>query len=134
MKAAEEELLSQGRVDECIEMYQMMLKNDSAIRVAEENRHPNAVEMRNNHFQYLLDSNQEQSAAVMKEKENDYLQAINLYLKAGAPGKAAKVVLDNDLRQPVQLIESIAGALSRAGMHDKAGEFYERLDELQRAL
>ena len=134
LKGAEEELLSQGKVQECIDMYQSLLKDESAIRVAEENRHPNAMDMRQSHFQRLLDSNQELQAAMLKEKESDHLQAINLYLKAGAPGKAAKVVIENDLRQPVPLIESIASALTRAGIHDKAGEFYERLDELQRAL
>jgi intraflagellar transport protein 172 len=134
LKGAEEELLNQGKVKECIQMYQKLMKNDAAIRVAEENRYHEAVEMRQAHFQYLLDTNQEQQAAAMKDREGDYIQAINLFLKAGTPGKAAKVVLDNDMRQPVQLLESIASALTRAGMHDRAGEFYERLDELQRAL
>ena len=62
------------------------------------------------------------------------MQAINLFLKGGMPGKAASIVADNDMRQPVQLLDTIASALTRAGMFDKAGDFYERLDELQRAL
>lgn len=134
LKGAEDELLTQGKVDECIEMYQKMFKHKDAIRVAEENRHPEAIEMRQAHFQYLLDTNQEEEAAELKEKECDFVQAINLYLKAGTPGRAAKVVIDNDLRQPTQLLDSVASALTRAAMYDRAGEFYERLDELQRAL
>jgi intraflagellar transport protein 172 len=82
----------------------------------------------------LLDTNQEDKAAVLKVREGDFLQAISLFLKGGMPGRAAQVILDHDLQQPLQLLDSVATALARAGMHDKAGEFYERLNELPRAL
>lgn len=134
LKGAEIELLNQGKVSECIIMYQKLHKHDAAIRVAEQNHHPEASEMRQSYFQYLLDSNQEERAAALKEREGDFIQAINLYLKGGMPSKAAQVIIDNDINQPVQLLDSIATALTRAGMHDRAGEFYERLDELPRAL
>lgn len=134
LKAAEIELLNQGKVDECIEMYQKLMKHDSAIRIAEQAKRPDAIEMRQAYFQYLLDSNQEERAASLKERECDFIQAINLYLKGGMPGKAAQVVVDHDIQQPLQLLDSVAVALSRAGMHDRAGEFYERLEELPRAL
>ena len=45
-----------------------------------------------------------------------------------------QVITNNDIQQPVQLLDSVATALTRAGMHDRAGDFYERLEELQRAL
>lgn len=134
LKQAENELLNQGKVDECIEMYQKLLKHDEAIRVAEQNRHPDAIEMRQAYFTYLLDTNQEERAAALKVRENDFMQAINLYLKGGMPGKAAQVILEHDIQNPVQLLDQVATALTRAGMHDKAGDFYERLSELQRAL
>jgi intraflagellar transport protein 172 len=44
------------------------------------------------------------------------------------------VITDNDIQQPAQLLDSVASALTRAGMHDRAGDFYHRLEELQRAL
>ena len=123
-----------GKVDECIEIYQNLSKYDTAIRVAETCKHPEAQEMRQAYFQYLLDSNQEEAAAALKDKEGDCIQAINLYLKGGMPGKAAQIIIDQEMHQPIQLLENIATALTRAGMFDKAGDFYERLDELQRAL
>ncbi len=46
LKDAEEELCIQGKVDECIEMYQNLYKYDEAIRVAEASRHPDTSEMR----------------------------------------------------------------------------------------
>ncbi|RYH28435.1 hypothetical protein EON65_12160 [archaeon] len=134
LKAAEAELLNQGKIDECITMYQSLFRHEEAIRVAEQSKHKEAGEMRQAYFQYLLDSNQEDKAAALKVKECDFVQAINLYMKGGMPGKAAQVILDNDIQQPLQLLDSVATALSRAGLHDKAGEFYERLNELPRAL
>lgn len=134
LKQAENELLNQGKVDECIEMYQKLFKHEEAIRVAEQNRHPDTVEMRQTYFQYLLDTNQEERAAALKVREGDFMQAINLFLKGGMPGKAAQVILEHDIQNPVQLLDQVATALTRAGMHDKAGDFYERLSELQRAL
>jgi intraflagellar transport protein 172 len=134
LKQAENELLNQGKVDECIHMYQKLFKHDEAIRVAEQARHADVVEMRETYFQHLLDTNQEERAAALKSREGDFMQAINLYLKGGMPGKAAQVILENDIQNPVQLLDQVATALTRAGMHDKAGEFYERLSELQRAL
>lgn len=134
LHGAEIELLNQGKVDECIEMYQKLYKHDEAIRVAEQSRHPEANNMRRAHFQYLIDTNQDEEAARLKEGESDYLEAINLYLKGGMPGKAAQVVFSHDINQPVALIETIATALTRAGLHDRAGDFYEKLNDLDSAL
>jgi intraflagellar transport protein 172 len=133
-KSAEIELLNQGQIDECIEMYQKYYKHEEAIRVAELTKHPKVYEMRQAYFQYLIDTDQNEKAAILKVKECDFIQAINLFLKGGMPGKAAQVILDNNIQQPIQLLESVAIALSRAGMYDKAGEFQERLNDLQKAL
>ena len=46
LKDAEDELLMQSKVDECIEMYQNLYKYDEAIRVAEATRHPDTSDMR----------------------------------------------------------------------------------------
>ena len=81
-----------------------------------------------------MDSNQEEEAAALKEQECDFQQAINLYLKGGMPAKAASVIIDNNIQQPVNLLESVVNALIRAGMHDIAGDFYEMLNDLQKAL
>jgi intraflagellar transport protein 172 len=134
LQSAENELINQGQIDECIDMYQKLFKHEEAIRVAEQGRHPDAVEMRQSHFQYLLDSNQDEQAAAFKEHEGDYVEAINLYMKGGMPGKAAQVIIRNDITQPLQLLDTVANNLSRAGMHAGAGDFYERLDDLPRAL
>lgn len=134
LKKAEMILLQYGKVDECIKMYRNLQKHAEAIRVAEQNRHSEAHEMRQAYFQLLMDTHQEEQAASLKAEEGDVVLAVNLYLKAGLPGQAGRVITDNNIMQPVQLLESVANALSRAGMHDVAGEFFERLNESQKAL
>ena len=74
------------------------------------------------------------AAAKMKENEGDYVQAINLFLTAKMPGKAARVISDNNISQPNSLMESVAVALEDAEMNEKAGDFYERMGNRQRAL
>ncbi len=134
LKGAEIELLNQGKVEDCIELYQNLHKHEEAIRVAEQARHPEAQNMRRAHFNYLIETNQDDKAAALKEAERDYLEAINLYLKGGMPAKAAHVISQNDISQPSQLLEQVATALARSGLHDRAGDFYERLDDLEGAL
>lgn len=134
LKDAEDDYLLQGKVDECIEMYQKLFKYEEAIRVAELSRHPDTQDMRMAYFQYLLDSNQEEKAAVLKEQEYDFQQAVNLYLKAGLPARAAQVILNNNILQPTHLLESVVNALIRGNMHDIAGDFFELLNDLQKAL
>lgn len=57
----------------------------------------------------------------MKEKEGDFQGAINLYLKAGLPAKAARLALG----QPE--IGSNSDIISRIAVSLMKGEFYERV-------
>jgi intraflagellar transport protein 172 len=131
--AAEDILVGQGQTDEAIEMYQTMRRYDEAIAVAEQRQHPQAEEMRRNYFDYLLKSAQEEQAAALKEREGDYTEAIKLYLKGNLPAKAARVINEHGHTAAHQL-ESVASALTEAGMYDKAGEFFEQMDQMARAL
>ena len=84
--------------------------------------------MKSDYFGYLRDSGQEETAAELKAQEGDYVTAINLYLKGGYPARAASIVKQHDVRSGgQQLQERIANELTRAGMHERAGEFYELL-------
>lgn len=133
-RAAEDILVNQGKIDECIELYQKLQRHEDAIRVAQQNKHPDLHDMRRAYFQYLLDTNQYENAAVLKATESDFTQAVDLFLKGGMPGKAAQVLLDHDIQQPMSLLDKVANALVRSGMHDIAGEFFERQNDLPRAL
>lgn len=81
-------------------MYQLMHKWDESIKIAEKKNHPDVKELKANYFQWLLDTNQEQKAAEVKENEGDFVGAIQLYLKGGLPARAANVVFDYNISFP----------------------------------
>ena len=70
----------------------------------------------------------------MREKEKKYQEAINLYLEGGLPARAAHVVNHYGVSPPQQLFEAIASALLKAGMFEKAGDFFEKLQMNERAI
>ena len=115
-------------------MYQEIHRWDESIKLAERMDHPDAKEYLANYYGWLLSTNQEPKAAEIKERQGDYVTAINLYLKGGLPAKAANIVVRYNIMQPQDLLEKIASALTANNMHEKAGEFFEKLDILQRAL
>jgi intraflagellar transport protein 172 len=55
-------------------------------------------------------------------------------LKAGLPAKAASIVSRAPTQHRHDVIEKIATALTSANMHTNAGEFFEKTDQLPRAL
>lgn len=69
-----------------------------------------------------------------RTKKGDYEQAIRLYLKGGMPAQAGRVLKERSVENQQQWLETVATTLSAAGMHDKAGEFYEEMNQLQRAM
>ena len=131
---AEAILLDHNEVDEAMEMYQDLHKWDESIKIAEKTNHENVKDLKTSYYNWLLDSNQEGKAAEIDESDGEFLRAINLYLKGGLPAKAANVVFNYNMSYPQDILEKIASALSQAAMFEKAGEFYENMDMLQKAL
>lgn len=70
----------------------------------------------------------------MKEREGDFAKAIHLYIKGGLPAKAANVVTTYNVSIPPDQLESIASKLTKSSMHEKAGDFFEKMQDLPRAL
>lgn len=139
LRQAEDILLAQGRADEAIDMYRTLHQFDEAIAVAESQRHADAARMRESYFQHLLDTRQEERAGLLKEREGDVDRAISLYLKGGVPARAAKLIKTKRLladrsASNMQMLERVANALATAGLYDRAGEFHEEMDQLQKAL
>lgn len=126
--------MEQGKVDEAMAMYQEMHKWNLAVKVAELKSHPELESLKKNYYTWLIDSGQEDQAAEMKEEEGDFISAIQLYLKAGMPGKASHVLLSRNLTANTELTERVAAALFKSALYEKAGELYERLSSNDRAL
>ncbi len=70
----------------------------------------------------------------MKEREGDFQTAIGLYLKGGLPAKAANCVTTYNFGIPNDQLEKIARQLTQSSMHEKAGDFFEKMNLLDRAL
>jgi intraflagellar transport protein 172 len=73
-----------------------MHKWDEALHVAEMKNHPELHNLRHNYYQWLMDTNQEGKAGELKEREGDDMAAINLYMKAGMPARAARLATQRD--------------------------------------
>jgi intraflagellar transport protein 172 len=131
---AEAILLDNNEIEEAMEMYQELHKWDESIKIAEKKNHSDVKELKENYYNWLIQTNQDGKAAEVKENEGEFLLAINLYLKGGLPAKAANVVFNYNMSYPQDILEKIAAQLSQSGMYEKAGEFYEQMDMLQRAL
>lgn len=84
--------------------------------------------------QWLLETSQEEKAAQLKEKQGDVETAIRLYLQGGLPARAAALAQNQNHAQPPEMLETIAAALSKANLHEKAGSFFEKLNVPERAL
>lgn len=97
---AEMILIQNDEIEDAMAMYQELHKWDESIKIAEKKNHPDVKEFKENYYTWLLQTNQEAKAAEVKEKEGEYVTAINLYLKGALPAKAANVVSSTNVGIP----------------------------------
>lgn len=62
-------------------------------RVAGRSSASEAQALKRRHYQWLLESGQDEQAARVKERDGDFVGAITLFLQGGLPAKAAQVRL-----------------------------------------
>lgn len=60
-------------------------------RVASRSSASEAAALKRRHYQWLLETGQDEEAGRVKERDGDFVGAISLFLKGGLPGKAAQV-------------------------------------------
>lgn len=130
---AEAIFLDNNDLDEAMAMYRELHRWDELISIAEKRKHPKLNDYKSNYFQWLLSTNQEEKAAEVKEKDGDYKEAINLYLKGKLPARAAAVVNKFNITTN-EIMERVASALEAAEMFEKSGEFFEKLNLHEKAL
>lgn len=58
------------------------------------------------------------------------MTAITYYLKAGLPARAANIVFNYNVDYPSDVLHRIAQELESSGLYERAGEFYENLDNM----
>lgn len=99
----------------------MKLCNIALIEGVSSQGHPELDNLRHSYYQWLMETNQDEKAGEVKEGEEDFTGAVNLYLKAGLPAKAARLAMSREeLVTNSDVINRIAAALIK-------GEFYERV-------
>ena len=109
------------------------VRNDCILSVTQ--GHSDLTTIRTNYFQWLMDSGQEERAGEVREREGDLDAAISLYMKAGLPARAARVVQHHpQLSGQPDLLQQIASSLVKAGLQEKAGEMYELARNFQQAM
>ncbi|XP_076128236.1 intraflagellar transport protein 172 homolog [Alosa pseudoharengus] len=134
-KLAEMYFMEQNAIDEVMEMYQELHMWDDCIAVAEAKGHPELDNLRRSYYAWLMETNQNERAGEVKESEGDYMGAVNLYLKAGLPAKAARLAMSRDeLAANVDVINRIASALIKGEFYERAGDLFARIRNNQRAL
>ncbi|EAX00575.1 intraflagellar transport 172 homolog (Chlamydomonas), isoform CRA_e [Homo sapiens] len=134
-KLAEMIFLEQNAVEEAMGMYQELHRWDECIAVAEAKGHPALEKLRRSYYQWLMDTQQEERAGELQESQGDGLAAISLYLKAGLPAKAARLVLTREeLLANTELVEHITAALIKGELYERAGDLFEKIHNPQKAL
>ncbi|MCL4124638.1 UNVERIFIED_CONTAM: hypothetical protein GTU68_062016, partial [Idotea baltica] len=134
-KTAENIFIENNELEAAISMYQGLHKWDEAVELAEMKGHPEAENLKKTQLQWLLDTHQQGHAGEIKEKEGNLMAAINLYLAAGRPAKAASIVAsDMELQNDSGLVTNIADALLKAELFERAGELYEKVGMTREAL
>ncbi|KAL7872215.1 hypothetical protein SRHO_G00071980 [Serrasalmus rhombeus] len=134
-KLAEMYYLEQNAIDEVMEMYQELHMWDDCIAVAEAKGHPELDNLRRSYYSWLMETNQNEKAGEVKESEGDYMGAVNLYLKAGLPAKAAWLAMSRDeLLASSDVINRITAALIKGEFYERAGDLFEKIKNNQRAL
>lgn len=73
--------------------------------------HPDLTTLKETYYQWLLDTGQEEVAGEVREKEGDYLGAVNLYMKGGLPTRAAKLIATHSVSSRSGLL--LRGACNR---------------------
>lgn len=132
---AENLLLSNNLLDDAIEILNELQKWDESVKLAEKYSHPDISHIKAQYYKWLLNNDQLDKAAELKEREGDFITAIDLYLKGGYPAKAANMVKaysSNKFDNTV--LERIIISLKDVGIHEKVGELLEIMGHYQRSL
>ncbi|XP_063770977.1 intraflagellar transport protein 172 homolog isoform X3 [Pseudophryne corroboree] len=134
-KLAEMIYLEQNAVMEAILMYQELHMWDECIAVAEAKGHPELENLKRSYMQYLADSQQEEKAGEVRERKGDLVSAVNMYLRAGLPAKAARLCMNQEqLLSDSDLTGRVTVALIKAEFYERAGDLLEKEKNMRRAL
>ncbi|KAL0252189.1 hypothetical protein GEMRC1_001401 [Eukaryota sp. GEM-RC1] len=115
-------LIGQGLIDEVIELFSSLGFHSKVLEIAQECSHPSLATIKDEIFKIYVESGQEVLAAEIKENDGDSVEAINLYIKAMQPKKAA------------DLIDHVTSSLIESKDYQTAGLLFEKGEQFDNAL
>ncbi|CAG0880914.1 unnamed protein product [Cyprideis torosa] len=127
--------LEQDEVDTALQMFRNLHKFDEAVALAEARNLPQLESLKAEHGRWLLETGQEERAGEIMEEEGDVRTAVEMYLKAGLPAKAARAVARHaELSNDSDLVQHVANALLNGEFHERAGDLFESIGSDEKAL
>lgn len=116
VRTAERIYLEQGDIDAALDMYKNLNMWDEAINLAESRGCMSILQLKEQRMNYLLNSGQEERVGQVLESQGHFEKAINFFLKAQKPAKAARLVLKHShLMDNQPLMNNITQGLVAAG-------------------
>ncbi|XP_023169799.2 intraflagellar transport protein 172 homolog [Drosophila hydei] len=135
VRAAERIYLEQGDIEAALAMYQQLRMWDEAVALAERRGYARLPELRQQHMDFLLETEQQEKAAQVLEDEGELQQAMALFLKANKPARAARLALKTpQLLQDEQLMLQVTEGLVHCELYELAGDIANRLSRPEAAL
>ncbi|CAH8646361.1 unnamed protein product [Schistosoma rodhaini] len=134
-RAAENIFLSQNSIEDVVKLYKDLLKWDDAIEISEAKDWSGLDRLKKDYHNWLTETGQEEKAGDLRQKDGDFNGAITLYLRAGVPGKAARLALfEPEISSDRLLMERIIMSLTQCELYEKAGELYQSLGQSEDAM
>ncbi|XP_015905887.1 intraflagellar transport protein 172 homolog [Parasteatoda tepidariorum] len=134
-KVAESIYVEQNKIEEAIQMYLDLHRWEDAIELAKVTDHPDLERLNETYFEWLQTTNQEEKAGELKENKGEFQEAIRLYLTAGLPTRAGRVISSMPLlAENDELVQEIASALMKGEFYEHAGDLYEKINSYHKAL
>ena len=135
LASAERIYIDQGSPEDAVRMYRQLLQWEDALRVADTYNLSDRHQLRKDYLQWLQSTWQEATAAEVYERTGDRHLAVEMYLKAGLPAKAARLMLQrNDLLGDAELVYEVVAALQQCNMSVQVGEMYQATGQPDKAL
>ncbi|XP_014243162.1 intraflagellar transport protein 172 homolog [Cimex lectularius] len=135
LKTAEAVYLEQNQLDKALDMYKQLHKWDEAISLAEASGYTKLSLLKNEYVIWLMKTGQQEKAGQVKQESGQYTEAIDLYLSAGLPAAAGRLVVSKpELLEDSMLLKKITAELTKAELYQQAGQVYEAAGDNMRAM
>ncbi|XP_046396687.1 intraflagellar transport protein 172 homolog [Ischnura elegans] len=135
-KNAELIYLEQNQLEKALNMYKKLNKWEEAYYLASQRgEHDNVHKLKLEWEEWLKEPGREEQAAKLKESEGNSTSALRLYLRAGLPNHAARLLYKSpDLLEDEVIVKDVANALETSSFMEQAGEVWESFGDHKKAL